>query len=132
MTAIAPITCSRCPPNTTTGSRERGENLSTRYSGIFAAECSTGSSRSLSGFAIQHPKGTLIISLCVNSGEPSRGDGLQYNDIDFRVLRYVSLDRLGGKRRNEIIRCAALNHDALPRSGLETDEVLLGLGCCAA
>jgi hypothetical protein len=56
MTAIAPISCNRCPPNITTGSRERGANLSTRYSGIFAEDGSTGSSRWSSDFGIQHPK----------------------------------------------------------------------------
>ena len=43
--AIAPISCNRCPPSITTGSRERGANLSTRYSGICAAGTS-GFSRS--------------------------------------------------------------------------------------
>jgi len=54
MTAIAPISCNRCPPNITTGSRERGANLSTRYSGIFGADGSTGSSRSSSDFGIRY------------------------------------------------------------------------------
>jgi hypothetical protein len=70
MMAIAPISCNRCPPNITTGSRERGANLSTRYSGIFAADGSTGSWRSSSDFGIQHPKKLHIISLCASSGEP--------------------------------------------------------------
>jgi hypothetical protein len=42
MTVIAPTSCNRCPPNITTGSRESGANLSTRYSGIFAEDGSTG------------------------------------------------------------------------------------------
>ena len=55
----------------TTGSRERGANLSTRYSGIFAKDGSIGSSPSLSDVGIQHPEAALIII-----GEPGRGDGL--------------------------------------------------------
>ena len=35
--ALTPISCNRCPPNTVTGSRESGANLSTRYSGMLGA-----------------------------------------------------------------------------------------------
>ena len=48
MTAMAPISCNRWPPNMTTGSRESGANLSTRCSGTFAEDGSGGSSRSSS------------------------------------------------------------------------------------
>ena len=53
--AIAPISCNRCPPSITTGSRERGANLSTRYS-VSVPLARLGFHARDQTLAFQHPK----------------------------------------------------------------------------
>jgi hypothetical protein len=113
MTAIAPISCNRCPPNITTGSRERGANLSTRYSGIFGADGSTGSSRSSSDFGIRYtPKAQHHITTRVaddllhsilgpgKGHKAYRGNGRNQSKSPCRATSLIVLHNLRGGDKN--------------------------------